>query len=154
MFGSEAIMNKQRMVRGLVILLAGALILSACNSGGGPAIDATRGWLQALANLNFKQVMDQTCSNKQVRDQVQMRLDPFIDIQDTLQTLKGKFDFSGLKFEELSNNGSTAQVRLSGKMLLTALGQTQALDVYETLTVIKENDGWKVCANAANLLKF
>jgi hypothetical protein len=89
-----------------------------------------------------------------VRTEIEVRLDPFIDIRDTLQTLKGQFDFSGLKFEELSNNGQTAQIRLSGKMVLKALGQSQALDVYEDLTVVKENDVWKVCANAANLLKF
>ena len=141
-------------VRVTLWLLACAFLLSASSAGGGPAIDATRGWLQSLADLNFKQVMDQTCSNSKVRDQIQIRLDPFIDIQATLQTLKGQFDFSGLKFEELSNDGRTAQIRLSGKMVLKALGQSQALDVYENLTVVKENDAWKVCANAANLLKF
>jgi hypothetical protein len=135
-------------------LLVSALLLSACSSGGGPAIDATRGWLKSLAELDFKQVMAQTCTNPKVRTEIEVRLDPFIDIQATLQTLKGQFDFSGLKFEELSNDGRTAQIRLSGKMVLKALGQSQALDVYEDLTVVKENDAWKVCANAANLLKF
>ncbi len=147
-------MNNRWAVRATVLLLASALLLSACSSGGGPAIDATRGWLQSLAELNFKQVMDQTCANPKVRTEIEVRLDPFIDIQATLQTLKGQFDFSGLKFEEISNDGQTAQVRLSGKMVLKALGQSQALDVYEELTVVKENDKWKVCANAANLLKF
>lgn len=142
-------------VRATLLLLAGLLLLSACGgAGGGPAIDATRSWLQALTDLNFKQVIDLTCSNPKVRDDVQVRLDPLIDIQGTLQSLKGQFDFSGLKFEELSNDGRTAQIRLSGKMALKALGQSQALDVYEDLTVVKEDDGWKVCANAANLLKF
>ena len=147
-------MKYRRAIRAIVLLLVGALLLSACSSGGGPAIDATRSWLQSLAELNFKQVMDQTCANPKVRTEIEVRLDPFIDIQATLQTLKGQFDFSGLKFEEISNDGRTAQVRLSGKMVLKALGQSQALDVYEELTVVKENDKWKVCANAANLLKF
>ena len=141
-------------VRATLLLLASLLLLSACSAGGGPAIAATRGWLQSLADLNFKQVMDQTCANPKVRTEIEVRLDPFIDIQATLQTLKGQFDFSGLKFEELSNDGRTAQIQLSGKMVLKALGQSQALDVYENLTVVKENDAWKVCANAANLLKF
>ena len=44
-------------VRATVVLLASLLLLSACSSGGGPAIDATRGWLQSLADLNFEQVM-------------------------------------------------------------------------------------------------
>lgn len=147
-------MTYRRAVRATLLLLASLLLLSACGAGGGPAIDATRSWLQALADLDFKQVMSQTCSNQQVRNEIEVRLDPFIDIQDTLQTLKGQFDFSGLKFEELSNDGRTARVRLSGKMALKVLGQNQALDVFEDLTVVKENDGWKVCANAANLLKF
>lgn len=147
-------MNHRWVMRVTLLLLASLLLLSACSSGGGPAIDATRSWLQSLADLNFKQVMDQTCANPKVRTEIEVRLDPFIDIQATLQTLKGQFDFSGLKFEELSNDGRTAQIRLSGKMVLKALGQSQALDIYEDLTVVKENDVWKVCANAANLLKF
>jgi hypothetical protein len=139
---------------GTLLLLCIAIVLTACSAGGGPAIDATRSWLQALSDFNFKQVIDLTCANPKVRDAVQVRLDPLSDIQGTLQTLKGQFDFSGLKFEELSNDGRTAQVRLSGKMALKALGQSQTLDVYEVLTIVKENDAWKVCANAANLLKF
>ncbi len=138
----------------MLLVVISLLLLSACSAGGGPDIDATRSWLQALGNLNFKQVMDLTCANPKVRDEIQIRLDPFIDIQPTLQNLKGQFDFSGLKFEELSNDGLTARVRLSGKMALKALGQSQTLDVWEDLTVVKENDVWKVCANAANLLKF
>jgi hypothetical protein len=147
-------MTHRQTVRVTLVLLASLLLLSACSAGGGPAIDATRNWLQALADLNFKQVMDLTCANPKVRNEIEVRLDPFIDIQTTLQTLKGQFDFSGLKFEEISNDGRTAQIRLSGKMALKALGQSQALEVYEVLSVVKENDAWKVCANAANLLKF
>ena len=147
-------MKYRRAIRAIVLLLESALLLAACSSGGGPAIDATRGWLKSLSELDFKQVMVQTCADSKVRNEIEVRLDPFIDIQATLQTLKGQFDFSGLKFEELSNDGRTAQIRLSGKMVLKALGQSQALDVYENLTVVKENDAWKVCANAANLLKF
>jgi hypothetical protein len=147
-------MTYHRAVRVTLVLLASLLLLSACSAGGGPAIDATRNWLQSLTDLNFKQVMDLTCANTKVRNEIEVRLDPFIDMQTTLQTLKGQFDFSGLKFEEISNDGRTAQIRLSGKMALKALGQSQALDVYEVLTIVKENDAWKVCANAANLLKF
>ncbi len=146
-------MKRSRSVRlilcGLVILLA----LSACNAGGGPAIEATRGWLQSLADLDFKQVLAQTCSTPRVHNEVELRLDPLIDIQETLQSLKGQYDFSGLKFEELSNDGRVATVRLSGKLLLKVLGQEQAYTIFEDIGLVKENDTWKVCSNAANLLK-
>jgi hypothetical protein len=138
---------------GIFLLLCVALLLTACSSGGGPAIDATRGWLQALADLDFKQVMDMTCSTPRIRNQVELRLDPLIDIQETLQSLKGQYDFSGLKFEELSNDGRSATVRLSGQLLLKMLGQEQIYDIYEEVGVVKENDVWKVCSSAANLLK-
>ena len=138
---------------GVLILVCAAMLLTACSSGGGPAIDATRGWLQALANLDFKQVLDRTCTTPRVRNEVELRIDPLIDLQDTLQALKGQYDFSGLKFEELSNDGHAATVRLSGKLLLKALGQEQAYPIYEEVGVVKENDAWKVCGNAANLLK-
>ncbi len=137
----------------LLFASCAALLLTACNAGGGPAIDATRGWLQALANLDFKQVLNLTCSTPRVRNDVELRLDPLIDIQDTLQALKGQYDFSGLKFEEMTNDGRTATVRLSGKLVLKALGQEQAYEIYEDIGVVKENDVWKVCSNAASLLK-
>ncbi len=138
---------------GILLLLCGALLLTACNAGGGPAIQATRDWLQALADLNFKQVLELTCSTPRVHNEVELRLDPLIDIQETLQSLKGQYDFSGLKFEELSNDSRSATVRLSGKLLLKMLGQEQSYQIYEDIGVVKENDVWKVCSNAANLLK-
>ncbi len=144
---------KTRISIVLLYLLCTALLLTSCNAGGGPAIDATRGWLQALADLDFKQVLDRTCTTPSVRNEVELRLDPLIDIQDTLQSLKGQYDFSGLKFEELTNDSHTATVRLSGKLLLRALGQEKAYQIYEDVGVVKENDTWKVCSNAANLLK-
>jgi hypothetical protein len=137
----------------IFLLLCVALLLTACSSGGGPAVDATRGWLQTLAELDFKQVMEMTCSTPRIRNEVELRLDPLIDIQETLQSLKGQYDFSGLKFEELSNDGRSATVRLSGELLLKMLGQEQVYDIYEEVGVVKENDVWKVCSNAANLLK-
>ena len=97
--------------------------------------------------------MDLTCSTPRIRNEVELRLDPLIDIQETLQSLKGQYDFSGLKFEELSNDGRSATVRLSGQLLLKMLGQEQVYDIYEVVGVVKENDVWKVCSNAANLLK-
>jgi hypothetical protein len=139
-----------RLTLGLAIL---ALLIAGCSAGGGPAIDATRSWLQALADLNFKQVLDLTCSVPRMRNEVELRLDPLIDIQETLQSLKGQYDFSGLKFEELRNDGRTASVRLSGKLLLKVLGQTQVYEIYEEVGVVNESDVWKVCNNAANLLK-
>ena len=139
-----------RLTLGLAIV---ALLIAGCNAGGGPAIDATRSWLQALADLNFKQVLNLTCSVPRIRNEVELRLDPLIDIQETLQSLKGQYDFSGLKFEELRNDGRTASVRLSGKLLLKVLGQTQVYEIYEEVGVVNESDVWKVCSNAANLLK-
>lgn len=146
-------MGRSRSVRLMLCSLAMLLALSACNAGGGPALEATRSWLQALADLNFKQVLELTCSSPRVRNEVELRLDPLIDIQETLQSLKGQYDFSGLKIEELSNDGRTATVHLSGKLLLKVLGQDQVYDVYEDVGVVKESDAWKVCSNAANLLK-
>ena len=130
-----------------------ALLLAGCSAGGGPAIDATRNWLQALADLNFKQVLNLTCSTPRIRNAVELRLDPIIDLQETLQSLKGQYDFSSLKFEELSNDGHNATVRLSGKLLLRVLGQEQVYEINEDVGVVSENNVWKVCTNAANLLK-
>lgn len=146
-------MSRSHAVRLFLGAVAALLVLGACSAGGGPAIDATRSWLQALADLNFKQVLERTCSTPRIRNEVELRLDPLIDIQETLQSLKGQYDFSGLKFEEISNDGRSATVRLSGELLLKVLGQEQVFEIYEDVGVVKEKDIWKVCSNAANLLK-
>ena len=129
------------------IRLVSVMLLAACGGGGGPAIDATRAWLQALSEFNFDQVMNLTCADKQVRSDIQQRLAPFNDISKAVTSLNGKFDFSGLKFEEKSNNGQTAMVHLSGSLALTALGQSQSLELNEEIQVVNEGGDWKVCGN-------
>ena len=91
--------------------------------------------------------MKLTCSNSRVRSEIEQRLEPLVDIKDSLTALKGQFDFSGLKFEEKSNDGRTATIRLSGNMYLKALGQTEPLSLYEDITVVNESGVWKVCTN-------
>jgi hypothetical protein len=110
-------------------------------------MDGTRAWFQALADLRFDDVMKLTCADTAVRNEIGAKLDPFIDLKDTLAALKGQFDFSNLKFEERSNTGRSAVIRLSGSMVLKALGQTEAMDVAEDITVVNESGTWKVCTN-------
>ncbi len=129
------------------LIAVGLLLLTACSGGGSPAIDGTRAWFKALAELRFDDVMNLTCASTPVRNEIAAKLDPFIDLKPTLDALKGQFDFSNLKFEEKSNNGRVATIRLSGSMTLQALGQTEAMDVAEDLTIVNENGVWKVCAN-------
>jgi hypothetical protein len=133
--------------RFIPLIVAGLIFAAACSGGGSPAIDGTRAWFQALAELRFDDVMKLTCASVPVRNEIGAKLDPFIDLKPTLDALKGQFDFSNLKFEEKSNNGRTATIRLSGSMTLVALGQTEAMDVAEDITVVNENGVWKVCAN-------
>jgi hypothetical protein len=135
-------------LRQFIQLIAACLILlTACSGGGSPAIDGTRAWFKALAELRFDDVMNLTCANVPVRNEIGAKLDPFIDLKPALAALKGQFDFSNLKFEEKTNNGRIAVIRLSGSMTLQALGQTEAMNVAEDITVVNESGAWKVCAN-------
>jgi hypothetical protein len=129
------------------LIAAGLILLTACSGGGSPAIDGTRAWFKALAELRFDDVMNLTCADTAVRNEIGAKLDPFIDLKPTLAALKGQFDFSNLKFEEKTNNGRVAVIRLSGSMTLQALGQTEAMDVAEDITVVNDSGTWKVCAN-------
>ena len=124
-----------------------AWLLSACSGGGGPAIEATRAWLQALSVLNFDGVMNQTCSDAKTRDAIEQALTPYTDLQSTLKSVNGLFDYTNLKFEEKSNDGKTAIIHLSGSMILKALGQVEQLEYNEDLRVVNENNVWKVCGN-------
>ena len=94
--------------------------------------------------------MKLTCATPAVRNEIAAKLDPFIDLKETLAALKGQFDFSNLKFEEKSNDGHSAVIRLTGSMTLRALGQTEALEVFEDITLVNDNGTWKVCANPLN----
>ena len=136
--------------RVIPLIVAGLIVLAACSGGGSPAIEGTRAWFQALAELRFDDVMNLTCASVPVRNEIGAKLDPFIDLKETLAALKGQFDFSNLEFEEKTNNGRVAVIRLSGSMTLVALGQTEAMDVAEDITVVNENGVWKVCANPLN----
>jgi hypothetical protein len=139
------------MTRKLIHVIAASLIfLAACGGGGSPAIDGTRAWFRALAELRFDDVMKLTCASPAVRNEIAAKLDPFIDLKETLAALKGQFDFSNLKFEEQSNDGRSAVIRLTGSMTLQALGQTEDLEIFEDLTVVNDNGTWKVCANPLN----
>lgn len=140
-------MNMRRVIP---LVVASLIALAACSGGGSPAIEGTRAWFQALAELRFDDVMNLTCASVPVRNEIGAKLDPFIDLKETLTALKGQFDFSNLKFEEKTNNGRVAVIRLSGSMTLVALGQTEAMDVAEDITVVNENGTWKVCANPLN----
>lgn len=135
----------------LTLIIAILLLVVGCSAGGGPAIDATRAWFQALSELDFDGVLALTCSNVRVRNSIEARLDPFIDLKGALDALQGQFDFTGLKFEEKSNDGRTAVIHLSGQMELRALGQAEALEVFEDITVVNEGGTWKVCANPLNI---
>lgn len=135
----------------LTLIIAILLLVVGCSAGGGPAIDATRAWFQALSELDFDGVLALTCSNARVRNSIEARLDPFIDLKGALDALQGQFDFTGLKFEEKSNDGRTAVIHLSGQMELRALGQAEALEVFEDITVVNEGGTWKVCANPLNI---
>ena len=145
---SQPLTMKTRRV--IPLIVAGLIVLAACSGGGSPAIEGTRAWFQALAELRFDDVMNLTCASVPVRNEIGAKLDPFIDLKETLAALKGQFDFSNLKFEEKTNNGRVAVIRLSGSMTLVALGQTEAMDVAEDITVVNENGVWKVCANPLN----
>jgi hypothetical protein len=144
-------MKATRRVRFALFIGVGLLVLNACGAGGGPAIDGTRAWFQALSDLNFDEVIKLTCANPKVQQAIETKLDPFIELRDTLTALKGQFDFSGLKFEEKANDGKTATIHLTGKMLIKALGQSEPLDVFEDILVVNESGTWRVCANPLDI---
>ena len=131
----------------LTSFVIAAWLLSACSSGGGPAIEATRSWLEALKVLDFDGVMKQTCSDAKTRDTIEQALTPFTDMQSTLKSVNGLFDYTNLKFEEKSNDGKTAIIHLSGSMTLKALGQVVQQEYNEDLRVVNESNVWKVCDN-------
>ncbi len=57
-----------------------------------------------------------------------------------------RFDTSGLKYEILNQNATDAQVKVSGKLKWTIAAQSFDTDYPGTNIVLKNENGWKVCA--------
>jgi hypothetical protein len=134
----------------IVMVFMLSALLTACGGGGGAGQSsaAAKSFFDAFTQLDFAKMKDLTCdAQKSGIDQATQSMSALGDaskLKDLIQ-----IDTSGLKFDEKSVSGDKATVVVSGKIKVTAMGQSQDQDVNnEELPMVKEGGQWKVCGGA------
>jgi hypothetical protein len=124
------------------IALAGVvvLLLVACGGDQSP-VEVLRLFMDAVEARDVERAEGLVCEAQ--RSAVRQGLEPFGEVAQ----LDEAFDlsFGDLEFEERSNDGSTAVVRVGGSLTLSFLGQEETQEVDEEHIIIKENGRWVIC---------
>ena len=133
-----------------VLVVVASLVLTACGGGGagGNAVGAVKSWFEALSSLDLQKVVALTCEKE--RPTVEESFSFLSGSGTDLEALKQLFtiDASGLKYEDKGVSGNTATVHISGKLKVSAFGQSQEQDIDEDVPVVNEGGAWKVCATS------
>ena len=129
--------------RAIAIALVLVTLLAACGGGGGSPTGVVKSFFGALAEFDIEKMKDLTCSD--FRDEMEEAFG-FAEMGD-LEELADlmKFDFSGLRYEVVSESGDEAIVRVHGDMKVEFFGQEQSEPMDEEIPVVKEGGEWKIC---------
>jgi len=131
------------------ILLIAAVILAACGggAGGGPSGTA-QAWFEAFTQFDMAKMKDLTCDSEKAA--VDEALSGLGGEGFDLGALKDLFqiDVSGLSFQDQNVSGNSATVHVSGKLKISAFGQSQDQDINEDIPMTNEGGAWKVCTAA------
>ena len=116
------------------------IILGACSAEPGP-VEVVRSFMAAVERFDLAAAEKTVCEAQ--RGGIRASLQPF----DGVTRLGEAFgmSFEGLTFEERSNDGSVAIIRVTGELTLAFLGQQEVQEVDEEHLVIKESGRWVIC---------
>lgn len=147
-------MNKRTSLL-LVLLLVLSLGLVACggsgDSGGGSASnspeDAIRSFMEGFAALDVDAMVAAVCD-----DVAEAGREAMAGLEQSLggQDVEIAIDVSSLTYTVNSQDGNTAEVSISGQMVISAMGQDLPLDAAEmfggeSVTVVNDGGTWKMC---------
>ena len=133
--GGIGLKRSALLVFGVVITLLGA-----CAEKQSPD-DVVRSFMAALETFDLDTAEDLVCSVQKPR--VRDSLEPFGNVAQ----LDEAFDmtFEDLSFQEQSNDGDVAIIRVSGRVRLSFLGKNEVQDVNEEHVVVNEDGRWVIC---------
>lgn len=136
----------------LALVVACAALLAACGGaagGGGSPEDAARSFMNALGSLDAEGMRNVTCAAQQGQ------VDALASSFDQMREADAEFsmDVSQLGYTARDVTDTTATVDITGELSMTALGQTQTIDVSEAgvtgestgMPMVREDNAWKVC---------
>jgi hypothetical protein len=123
-----------------LVLTGVVLVLGACRGETTP-VEVMQALMSEVGNLDGSRAQSFVCEKKQ--DRVRETLESF----DGNDAVGEAFDlaFDELTFEEVSNDGTTAIVHVSGWLVISFLGQQESQVVDEDHLLIREGKRWVVC---------
>lgn len=77
------------------------------------------------------------------RSEVRDSLEPFGDVDQLGEAFDIRFE--ELSFQEKSNDGNVAVIRVTGSLIISFLGQQDVQTVDEEHLVVKEDGRWVIC---------
>lgn len=122
------------------LLVAALMMLVACAREQSP-VEVVRSFMTAVETFDLTAAENLVCEAQWAG--IRAGLEPF----DGVTRLSEAFDigFEGLSFQERSNDGSVAIVRVTGTLALSFLGQQEIQEVDEEHLVVKDGGRWVIC---------
>jgi len=119
----------------LSFLLAGVVLLAACQPTAAPAEKTVESYLAALVNESSEEISTLTC--KHWEEEALTELDSFIGVKASLVDVS---------CQNAGTEGAQTLVTCSGKISATYNNEVQELDVAgRTYQVVQESGEWRVC---------
>ena len=124
----------------LLVLGFAIALLGACAKKQSPD-DVVRAFMAAVETFDLDTAEELVCNDQKPR--VRDSLEPFGNVAQ----LDEAFDmtFEDLSFQEQSNDGDVAIIRVSGRVSLSFLGKNEVQDVDEEHVVVNEDGRWVIC---------
>ena len=124
----------------LRVLGVALIVLVACAKEQNP-VEIVRSFMRAVETFDLGAAENMVCEAQ--RAGIRASLVAF----DGVDRLSEAFDisFEDLSFEERSNDGDVAIVRVTGTLALSFLGQQEIQEVNEEHLIVKEGGRWVIC---------
>ncbi len=124
----------------LSLLFPVGLLVAACSGGQSP-VQVVRAFMTAIGTVDVSRAESLVCATQ--KGEVHSSLEPFGDVAQLGEAFDISFD--DLSFQEKSNDGNVAVVRVRGTVTISFLGQQEKQDVDEEHVVVKEGGQWVIC---------
>ncbi len=123
-----------------LLLMALALALAACSDSPSPQ-DVAKAAFEATVSADMNTAKPLYCEAMQSIFPSQKEVDA---MQKELN-INFSFDFSGLSYTLLEQEGDTAKVAVSGTLIVTTPAGEEKLERNDEIPLIKTDKGWLVC---------
>ena len=145
-----------KLTNWITLVLVLTLLLAGCGTNeDGPAQGAQE-WIDAVTNQDGNRMLKHTClAQRENLQQAFVWVAAFSTLGEIFTFGAADFklegDISDLEFETIDQDRVQAKVKVHGELRVSpAPGVSEAVNVNEEWTMIKENDTWRWCGSSSN----